>query len=139
MSDLGESVQGANMATADDLPKDLPKIGLPDGDGGIVGTPSKAKSRKRRGGLGSRLFLVLLAFGLVFAALGLSGRPIPMPVFVVAEIEHRANAALAKLIAPFGRFCAIDECGPIDVRLLKPRDEGFSLTRLLGRLRYPAL
>lgn len=130
MSDLGESVQGANMATADDLPKDLPKIDLPDGDGGIVGTPSKAKSRKRRGGLGSRLFLVLLAFGLVFAALGLSGRPIPMPVFVVAEIEHRANAALAKALpdaalALGGVEITVDadwvpRIRLDDVRLLKP-------------------
>lgn len=30
-------------------------------------------------------------------------------------------AELAKSIAPFGRLCVIDETGPIDVRLLKPR------------------
>jgi zinc-binding alcohol dehydrogenase family protein len=30
-------------------------------------------------------------------------------------------AELARSIAPFGRLCVIDETGPIDVRLLKPR------------------
>ncbi|OYU39305.1 MAG: hypothetical protein CFE33_11235 [Pseudorhodobacter sp. PARRP1] len=39
-----------------------------------------------------------MIFGLIFAALGLSGKPIPMPVWVVAEVEQRANAALSKAL-----------------------------------------
>lgn len=58
-----------------------------------------AKARKRhRTGLAARLFCLLVIFGLIFAALGLSGKPIPMPVWVVAEIEQRANTALSKAL-----------------------------------------
>ena len=58
-----------------------------------------AKPRKRhRTGLSSRLFCLLLIFGLIFAALALTGKPIPMPVWVVAEIEQRANTALSKAL-----------------------------------------
>ena len=48
----------------------------------------------------------------------------PLPgVERIFSISHTDAhfADLAKCIAPFGRLCAIDECGPIDVRLLKPR------------------
>lgn len=41
----------------------------------------------------------------------------------IFSISHtdRHFPALAKVVAPFGRLCVIDETGPIDVRLLKPR------------------
>lgn len=41
----------------------------------------------------------------------------------IFSISHtdRHFAALAQVIAPFGRLCVIDETGPIDVRLLKAR------------------
>ncbi|MDZ4393070.1 DUF3971 domain-containing protein [Cypionkella sp.] len=58
-----------------------------------------AKPRKRhRTGLATRLFFLLVIFGLIFAGLALSGKPIPMPVWVVAEIEQRANTALSKAL-----------------------------------------
>jgi hypothetical protein len=61
--------------------------------------PKKSAGKKRhRTGLGLRLLFLVLVFGAIFGVLGLSGRPIPMPVFVVAEIEARANAALAKAL-----------------------------------------
>ena len=72
---------------------------------GDAGAPAPAHTsvkaaipaRKRhRTGLAARLFCLLVIFGLIFAALGLSGKPIPMPVWVVAEIEQRANTALSK-------------------------------------------
>lgn len=91
----------------------------------------KTRQRKRRrSGLGTRLFLLLLAFGLVFLALGLSGKPITMPVWVVAEIESRANTALAKAL-PEGALALggveitvdsdwVPRFRLEDVRLLKP-------------------
>lgn len=41
----------------------------------------------------------------------------------IFSISHtdRHFAALAQVVAPFGRLCVIDETGPIDVRLLKAR------------------
>lgn len=56
---------------------------------------SLAKRRRRHGGLGTRLFLVLLAFSLTFAAFGLSGKAISLPVWAVAEIEQRINRGLS--------------------------------------------
>ena len=57
--------------------------------------PTAAKKRRRqRSGLGSRLFLVLLAFVLTFAAFGLSGKAITLPVWAVAELEQRINRSL---------------------------------------------
>ncbi len=41
-------------------------------------------------------------------------------IFSVSHTDQHF-AELAKSIAPFGRLCVIDETGPIDVRLLKPR------------------
>ncbi len=41
-------------------------------------------------------------------------------IFSISHTEAHF-AELAKSIAPFGRLCVIDETGPIDVRLLKPR------------------
>lgn len=57
----------------------------------------RARLGRRRIGraLGARLFLVLLALGLVFGALALSGRTLPLPVWMVAEVENRLNAAIA--------------------------------------------
>ena len=52
------------------------------------------KRRRQRSGLGSRLFLVLLAFMLAFAAFGLSGKAITLPVWAVAELEQRINRSL---------------------------------------------
>lgn len=62
-------------------------------------TPSPAPKppRKRhRTGLGLRLLSLALIVAAVFGVLGLSGKPIPLPVFAVAELEARANAALTK-------------------------------------------
>lgn len=96
-----------------------------------LGQADKSRLRKRRrSGLGTRLFLLLLAFGLVFLALGLSGKPIAMPVWVVAEIETRANRALAKTL-PDGALALggveitvdsdwVPRLRLEDVRLLKP-------------------
>lgn len=41
-------------------------------------------------------------------------------IFSISHTDQHF-AELAKVVAPFGRVCAIDECGPIDVRLLKAR------------------
>ncbi len=60
-------------------------------------TTSKPRKRHRTG-LGGRLFCLALIFGIIFGILGLSGKPIPMPTWVVAEIEQRANKSIAKAL-----------------------------------------
>ncbi len=61
-------------------------------------TTRTGKSRRHRTGLGARLFLLVLAVTLVFAALGLSGKPIGLPLWVVVEIEDRLNRSLGKAL-----------------------------------------
>ena len=61
-------------------------------------TPKPQPAKRHRTGLAARLFFLFVIFGLIFAALALSGKPIPMPVWLVAEIEQRANTALAKTL-----------------------------------------
>ena len=63
--------------------------------------PRPVKQRHHTG-LGWRLGLLAVIFALVFGALWLTGKPIPMPIFVVAEIESRANTALAKVLPEAG-------------------------------------
>ena len=62
--------------------------------------PTKAASKRKRNrtGLGARLFLVLLAVVLAFAALGLSGKPIGLPLWAVVEIEDRINRNLGRAL-----------------------------------------
>ncbi len=69
----------------------------PDATVVAVAAPKPARKRHRTG-LGWRLLFVALVFGAIFGVLGLSGKPIPLPVFLVAEIETRANAALSKAL-----------------------------------------
>lgn len=57
--------------------------------------PKTKAARRQRSGLGTRLFLLLLAVLLVVGALGLSGKPVSLPVWVVAELETRINRNLA--------------------------------------------
>lgn len=57
--------------------------------------PSRSLRLRRRAGLGGRLFLLLFLFAFSALALKFVGRPIPLPVWVVAEVESRLNHALA--------------------------------------------
>jgi len=70
------------------------------GDRNAARARASERARRRVGrGLGVRLFLIVLALGLVFGALGLSGRAMPLPVWAVAEVEHRLNDALGGALA----------------------------------------
>lgn len=53
------------------------------------------RTGRHRTGLLGRLLLLALLAGLALAAVGLSGKAIPLPVWLVAEIETRLNRALA--------------------------------------------
>ena len=71
----------------------------------VAVAPTEKAGRKRRGtkrragsGLGARIFLALAALSLVFGALALTGRTIPLPVWIVVEIENRLNAAIAQVM-----------------------------------------
>ncbi len=60
---------------------------------------ARARDRARVGrGLGARLILAFLALSLLFGGLALSGRPIPLPTWIVAEIEDRLNASIEELM-----------------------------------------
>lgn len=62
------------------------------------GPPPKPARKRRRTGLGARLFLLMLAVTLAFAALGLSGKPIGLPLWAVVEIEDRLNRNLGRAL-----------------------------------------
>ncbi|MBL4927911.1 YhdP family protein [Fuscibacter oryzae] len=93
--------------------------------------PVSPRPRKRhRTGLGLRIFLVLLAFLVVVAGYGLTGRPIRLPVWAVAEVESRLNAMVGPVmpdssVAIGGMEVAVDDdwvprIRLDDLRLLKP-------------------
>lgn len=93
--------------------------------------PAPRRQRRRhRTGLFGRLVLLLMALLVALAVYGLTGRPIGLPVWAVAEIETRLNAAAAPVL-PGGAVSvgavdlAVDEdwvprirLG--DLRILKP-------------------
>lgn len=79
--------------------------------------PAAPRRRRRRGarvGLWLVLSMGLLALAATFAVLGLTGKPIRLPVWVVAEAEARANralgpAALAASVAIGGIEVTVDD------------------------------
>ncbi|MFT4150491.1 MAG: AsmA-like C-terminal region-containing protein [Paracoccaceae bacterium] len=92
-----EGAAGAFAAPDAAVPSD-PALLSPQ-DGGARGGPDAATAPRRRRrvvrvSLWSLAVLAVLAGVLVFAALALTGRPIRLPVWAVAEAEARANAAL---------------------------------------------
>ncbi len=61
--------------------------------------PARPQRSGRFGrGIGTRLFLVILALGLLLGVLSLSGKPIPLPVWAVVEVENRLNVAVTQLM-----------------------------------------
>ena len=82
-----------------------PQAGAAGPQAGAAGPKADRAARARAGrrrrigrGLGARLFLILLALSLLLGGLSLSGRPIPLPVWVVVEVENRLNAAVAQVL-----------------------------------------
>jgi hypothetical protein len=98
-----------------------------------VTAPKKPSRKRHKTGLAARLLLVVLVFGLIFGAMGLTGKPIPLPVFLVAEIEARANRELAEALPQASVSIGAVELRVDadwvprirldDVRLLKPSGE----------------
>lgn len=89
--------------------------------------------RRHRTGLGGRLALVFLAFALIMGGFALSGKPIRLPVWAVAEIEQRLNVALGTSV-PEGALAIgaveltvgadwVPRLRLDDMRLLKPGGE----------------
>lgn len=67
----------------------------PPAEAGPVPAPKPGpRKRRHRSGLVGRLLFVLFVVMLAFALYGLSGRPIALPVWAVAEVEARLNRAL---------------------------------------------
>lgn len=97
----------------------------------VAPPPPPPKRRRRRGrALIWRLMLVLVAFVVAVGAWGLTGKPIALPVWAVAEIEARMNTAFAPVM-PEGAISvgavevAVDDdwvprIRLEDLRLLKP-------------------
>ena len=64
--------------------------------------PIPARPRKRRRGVIGFWFLIAVIFfagAISFAVLGLTGKPIKLPVWAVAEVETRLNTALSTVAA----------------------------------------
>ncbi len=84
----------------------------------VVATASRPESRAQAARLGADLVIdhsQPLAPQLASAGIRWVDR-----IFSVSHTDTHF-AELAKVIAPFGRLCVIDETGPIDIRLLKAR------------------
>ena len=93
--------------------------------------PPRRKRRHRvKTGLGGRLFLLTLVFGLAAGIYAMVGRQVSLPVWAVAEVEQRLNRALDGVL-PEGALSVGgievmigDDWVPhlvlVDVRLLKP-------------------
>ncbi len=69
----------------------------PDFAEAALTAPGRSRLR-RRGWGGGRIVVLLVFFGLAALVLGLVGRPVQMPVWVVAEAESRLNHALAEAL-----------------------------------------
>ncbi len=54
-----------------------------------------AKPARRRSGLAGRLIFLALVMALLIGGYSLMGRALPLPVWLVAEVESRLNAAIA--------------------------------------------
>lgn len=113
----GQEMQPSGAETA-------PEAASPDAP------PPAPKRRGSRTGLRWRLAFLAVFLALILAGYGLIGRAIPLPVFVVAEIEARLNRGLATSLpdvslALGGVDLALDEdlvprLRVEDLRVLKP-------------------
>jgi hypothetical protein len=61
-----------------------------------VQAPSKPKRQKARTGIVGRLVFVALVLGLIIAGFSMAGRAVPLPVWLVAEVEARLNTVLER-------------------------------------------
>ena len=96
MAEPGQTEHAATGPAGLLPPQSVPPESIPPQSAPPQSAPPKPRRRTIFGaGLYLRLFLLFAAFGLVFAGLGLTGKPIPLPVWAVAEIEERVNRALA--------------------------------------------
>ena len=84
----------------------------------VVATASRPESRAQALALGADL--VIDHAQPISAQLAEAGIRWVDWIFSISHTDAHF-AELAKSVAPFGRLCVIDETGPIDVRLLKPR------------------
>ena len=71
------------------------------GDNGVAppGKPAKDRTRRTRQhgtGVGGRLVLLMLVFGVALGVYSLAGRQFALPVWAVVEIEARVNAGLGE-------------------------------------------
>jgi zinc-binding alcohol dehydrogenase family protein len=96
----------------------------------VVATASRPESRAHAQGLGADL--VIDHSKSISEQLASAGIRWVERIFSVSHTDTH-YAELAKSIAPFGRLCIIDETGPIDVRLLKPRSASLHWEGMFAR------
>ena len=98
-----ETGGGANAAAGPALPAGSAAVALVPGEADraaapvVQATPAPGRTRRVRRvrtGLGGRLVLLILVFGLAAGIYALVGRPVGLPVWAVAEVENRLNRAL---------------------------------------------
>ncbi len=79
----------------DDQTADTDAAGAADADPVVAVAPAAKPAKRHRTGLRERLIFLTIIMGLVIGGFALVGRSIPLPVWVVAEVESRVNAGLA--------------------------------------------
>ena len=60
--------------------------------------PRPRRRRRQKTGLGGRLFLLMVIFGLALTAYAMVGKSVGLPVWAVAEVEQRLNTALSEVL-----------------------------------------
>ena len=97
---------------------------------GVTDSAPRPRRRRANTGLGGRLTVLMLVFGVAAAIYAMVGKPVALPVWAVAEVEQRLNRALDGVV-PAGALSVGgievmigDDWAPHlvleDVRLLKP-------------------
>lgn len=77
---------------------DLPETEAPQGAPPATRAEPARRKARHRTGLGGRLVFLALAFALIVGAFQMAGKPIRLPVFLVAEVEHRLNTSLRDVL-----------------------------------------
>ncbi len=104
--------QGSGAGHKPEAPMTDPAAAVPGPRKGFALRRHPKRPRRPRSGLWGRMAFLALVFGLAALTLQFLGRTLPMPVWIVAEVEARLNRSLAEAL-PGGAL----SLGGIDVTL----------------------
>ena len=90
--------QGSGAGQKPKAPVTDPAKAVPAPRKGFALRRHPKRPRRPRSGLWGRMVFLALVFGLVALTLQILGRTLPMPVWIVAEVEARLNRSLAEAL-----------------------------------------